>query len=193
MRDLEGKTVGEIARRDGQHVIDTLLDLACAADLRTEFQTTFLTPTTPERMRTLIRYRYSLPGISDGGAHTKFFVSGNYTTHFLTQWVREHEFIDLEEAHWRLAAYPAYVAGVGARGFLREGAPADIVVYDFDQLALLPVERTYDFPAGEWRLTQKAAGYRYTIVNGEVTFVESQPTDRFPGRVLRYGADLTAA
>ena len=50
---------------------------------------------------------------------------------------------------------------------------ADVVVYDYDALELLPVEHIHDFPADDWRLGQKAKGYRLTIVNGEVTFEES--------------------
>ena len=33
----------------------------------------------------------------------------------------------------------------------------------------LPAERLWDYPAGEWRLVQKAVGYDYIIVNGVIT------------------------
>jgi N-acyl-D-aspartate/D-glutamate deacylase len=186
---MVGQRISDIALRSGKHVIDVFLDAACATDLRTEFQYSYGLDL--ERMRKLVKYKYSIPGLSDGGAHTKFLTTGSFTTQFLADWVREHEMVDLEEAHWRLSAFPAYVAGVRDRGFLREGAPADIVVYDFENLNLLPPERAYDFPAGEWRLSQKATGYRYTIVNGEVTFIDSEATNRFPGRLLRTGADIS--
>ena len=52
--------------------------------------------------------------------------------------VREHEMLTLEEAHWRLSALPAQVAGFRDRGVLTKGAPADIVVYDFDDLKCCP-------------------------------------------------------
>ena len=94
----------------------------------------------------------------------------------------------LEQAHWRLSGYSALVAGIRDRGFIREGAPADVLVYDYDSLSLGPVERLYDFPAGDWRLSQRAEGYKLTIVNGEITFEDNECTQAVPGRLLRHGS-----
>jgi N-acyl-D-aspartate/D-glutamate deacylase len=107
----------------------------------------------------------------------------------LAYWVREHEIMSLEEAHWRLAYYPAVAAGLKDRGFLREGAPADVVVYDFERLDSGPQERLWDYPGGEMRLVQKATGYRRIIVNGVTTFVDGDCTDATPGALLRHGTD----
>ena len=60
----------------------------------------------------------------------KFITLGRYSTEFLTLLVRDNGIMDLEQAHWRLSAYPALAAGFRDRGFLREGAPADIIVYE---------------------------------------------------------------
>jgi N-acyl-D-aspartate/D-glutamate deacylase len=189
MKRCEARTIGDIAEQERRHVIDMFLDLACSTGLRTEFQLKSTPRSTedPDRMRKLVRYKYALPGVSDGGAHTKLSTLGSYTTHFLTHWVRDHEMMDLEEAHWRLSAYPAQVAGIRDRGYIREGAPADVIAYDFERLESLPPVRTYDFPAGEWRLTKKASGYRYTIVNGEVTFENGEATGKVPGQLLCHG------
>ena len=105
-------------------------------------------------------------GISDGGAHTKFVTTGRYPTELLGYWVREHNIMTLEEAHWRLSALPAQAAGLKGRGSIAEDMPADILVYDYEALESLPQERVWDYPAGEWRLIQKAKGYDYIIVNG---------------------------
>ena len=129
-----------------------------------------------------------MPGVSDGGAHTKFVTTGRYPTELLGYWVREHKIMSLEEAHWRLSALPARAAGLKGRGYLAEDMPADIIVYDLDELESLPAERAWDYPAGEWRLIQRAVGYSQIIVNGEVTFVDGECTQATPGRLLRHGA-----
>ena len=174
----ERKTVGEMAEAHGKHPIDAMLDLALETDLAAEF----LTPdrgTNADHMAEMIFLPYTIPGVSDGGAHTKFFTGGSYTTDFLTWLVRDTEKLTLEEAHYRLSMLPAHAAGFKDRGFLREGAPADIVAYDLDNLAVTPEwtgEIAYDFPGGEWRRIQRAEGYRWILVNGEVTFEDGRGT-----------------
>ncbi len=184
----EGFTVGEIAARERKHPIDAMLDVAVAGDLRVGFATVLL-ETPPASMRDLLNCPVSLPGVSDGGAHTKFVTTGRYPTELLSLWVREHELISLEQAHWRLSAYPAMAAGLKGRGSISEGLSADLVLYDPDTVGSEPMERLWDYPAGEWRLVQKSRGYRYTMVNGELTFIDGTCTDATPGRLLRHGTD----
>ena len=84
----------------------------------------------------------------------KFFTGGSYTTDFLTWLVRDTNEITLEEAHYHLSYLPAQAAGFVDRGFLRAGAPADIVVYDRENLRRVPecnFEVVHDSPADEWR------------------------------------------
>ena len=95
--------------------------------------------------------------------------------------------MSLEEAHFRLSCLPAWAAGFKDRGSLREGMAADIIVYDLQNLKILPEEVVHDLPAGEWRRIQKADGYRWTLINGEVTFEDGKCTGATPGRVLRHG------
>ncbi len=194
-RKYEGYTVRDFAMEKSKHAIDAFLDLIIHDELTTEFQTPpiKLDAAMEKAMADVVRCRFSLPGLSDGGAHTKFITLGAYPTEFLITHVRENHTVDLEEAHWRLAAYPAYAAGLKDRGVIREGMPADIIIYDFEALSLGPVETAHDFPANEWRRIRKAHGYRYTLVNGETTFVDGECTGATPGRLLRHGADQTAA
>ena len=131
----------------------------------------------------------ALPGVSDGGAHTKFVTTGRFATEMLGHWVREHEIMSLEEAHWRLSRYPAMAVGLKDRGVLAEGKPADVIVYDPDTVDCLDQERLFDYPADEWRLVQKAKGYDRIIVNGVTTFIDGECTDATPGQLLRHGTD----
>ncbi len=184
----EGFTVGEIASREGKHEIDAFLDVAVAGQLRVGFATPMLM-TPPQSMKEIATSPVALPGVSDGGAHTKFVTTARYATELLGYWVREHEIMTLEEAHWRLSYYPAMAAGLKGRGLLAEGAPADVVVYDPHTVDSLPQERVFDYPAGEWRLIQKAVGYERIIVNGRTTFINGECTGATPGRLLLHGTD----
>ena len=40
---------------------------------------------------------------------------------------------------------------------------------------------------GEWRRVQYAEGYRWIMVNGDVTFEDGKCTDATPGKLLRHG------
>ena len=70
---------------------------------------------------------------------------------------------------------------------MKEGYAADIIVYDQDKLGFRYDSPVYDtdFPGGERRLIQKAKGIYYTIVNGVVTFEDSEATGDLPGKLLR--------
>ena len=185
MKHLENLTLREAGEKEGKHPVDAMLDLAVADDMAT----TFYSPAVGEKnefLKELVNDS-TLLGVSDGGAHTKFFCGGRYSTESITRMVREMNMMSLEEAHWRLSAQPAACAGFKDRGVLREGAPADIVVYDYDNLEILPTEVVHDLPGKEWRRVQKAKGYRAVLVNGEMTLENDQNTGNIPGKLLRYG------
>jgi len=186
LREYEGCTLRELSERTGKHPVDAMLDLAVSDELRTEFYAPGPNQNL-EFLKEMIDYPYLIPEVSDGGAHTKFFTGGQYTTEFIANIARDYNMLSLEDAHWRLSALPALCAGFRDRGFLREGAPADIVIYDFQKLGAEPMEIARDLPGGEWRRVRKARGYRAILVNGEVTIDEGVPTGRASGRLLRHG------
>ena len=185
-KEFENLTVAEVAARTRKHPVDAMLDIAVADDLKTVF---YAEPANVNRdaLREIIDYQWIIPGVSDGGAHTKFFTGGRYPTEFLSRIVREEGMCTPEHAHWRLSSLPAHCAGFRDRGTLVEGAPADIVVYDFDKLECLAAEVAHDFPGGEWRRIQRARGYRFILVNGEVTIEDDRETGTHSGRLPRHG------
>ena len=193
--DLEhyiGRTLEDISREEDRHYIDVMLDLAIDTNLRAEFSGTER-PDDGTNMAELINgSQYTFPGVSDGGAHNKFFNGGAFTTDFLSWLVRDTGRITLEEAHYRLSALPAHAAGFHDRGVLREGAAADVVVYRLEELEIEPRwvgEVAHDIPGGEWRRIQRAKGYQSIIVNGVETFANGECTNATPGRLLRHGRD----
>jgi N-acyl-D-aspartate/D-glutamate deacylase len=182
-RQMSTAQAGEMM---GKHFVDAFLDIATTDRLKTVFYAA--SPAgSAELLRELIQDPYVLYGVSDGGAHTKFFTAGRYPTETLSVHVRDKDLVSLEEAHWRLSALPASLAGFRDRGTIRVGGPADIVVYDFENLESRPSEVVHDLPGGEWRRIQRAHGYRWVLVNGEVTIEDDTQTDTHPGALLRHG------
>lgn len=104
-----------------------MLVIAAADNLESEF---FAAPPSISKvhLKEIIDNPWVLFGVSNGGAHTKFLTAGRYPTEALTKIVREEGMLNLEEAHWRISALTAMVAGFSDRGQLKVGAPADIVV-----------------------------------------------------------------
>ena len=186
-----GRTLGEIAEERGVHPVEAMVELSLASDLGAGFLTKSATSANPEFVAELLASPYVIPGVSDGGAHTQFLTAGSYTTDTLSWLVRDEKRMTLEEAHYKLSYLPARAAGFRDRGFLREGAPADVVVYDLDRLARVPSwwdsEIVHDLPGGEWRRVQRSEGYHWTLVNGEITFENGRCTGATPGVLLRGG------
>ena len=133
---------------------------------------------------------FTFPGVSDGGAHTKFFTGGAFTTDFLRWMVRDEKRITLEEAHYRLSALPAHAAGFRDRGILREGAGGR-------RRRVRPQAASASSPTGSAKSSTicraangvacSARGYRSIIVNGVETFDEGKCTGATPGKLLRHG------
>ena len=69
-------------------------------------------------------------------------------------------------------------------------SPADVVVYDYENLTMGPMEIAPDFPGGEWRRVRKTDGYRYILVNGELTLENGKETGKPSGHLLRHGAAM---
>ena len=184
----EGMTIEELAASTAKHPLDAFLDLALDEDLETEF----LVPPADEPHELDARVPeltdpHAHISVSDGGAHTRFLTMSTWPVEWLSFWVRDREIMSLEQAHYKMSAYPAWFTDFKDRGTLRLGSWADIIVYNLNELGYLYDKPIYanDFPGGERRLIQKPTGLRYTIVNGTVTFEDNNPTGALPGKLLR--------
>jgi len=180
----QDRTVRDIAQAENKHVIDALIDVSAADDWKTQW----LTPTrnqNPEYCKEILGHR-TVAGFSDGGAHTKFQNLGSFPTDLLTWMVRDTGSITLEQAHYHLSYMPAWVAGFRDRGCVREGMAADLMIYDLEKLAIKEPEVVYDVPPNnDSRLVQRPEGYRWIMLNGEVTFENGQGTGAYPGQLIR--------
>jgi N-acyl-D-amino-acid deacylase len=84
----------------------------------------------------------------------------------------------LETAVYKMTGLTAKSFGLEGRGVLREGAFADIAIFDAGQV---------DESATFARPIQPAKGIDTVIVNGTVVWKDGRPTEKRPGRVLRRG------
>lgn len=133
----------------------------------------------------ILRTPSSVPAVSDNGAHYSFTTVAHWPTYVLADWVRDKQALSLQEAHYKMSALPAYIMGYRDRGMLREGLAADVTVYDLERLRYGEQVFRNDTPAGDRRLVRESEGYRYTLVNGEVTFEDGECTGALPGSLLR--------
>ena len=185
LKSLEGSSVAEIARAQGQDGVDAFLDTAIADDLACEFTMASFN-TRVDRMAELLNDPSILIGLGDGGAHVDMLCDSGYPTYLLGTWVRERKVLSLEQAVRRLTSDPAELFGISDRGWLRTGLAADVVVFDPDTVGSSNRgERRHDLPGGGKRMVMPSRGVAYTLVNGEVVYDHGQIVADGTGRVLR--------
>lgn len=97
----------------------------------------------------------------------------------LSRYVRELGVLRLEDAIRRMTSLPATTFGLRDRGQVREGAWADLVIFD---PATVSDRSTFAEPH------QYAVGFRAVLVNGVIVAEDDRCTLTRPGKALRRGA-----
>ena len=98
----------------------------------------------------------------------------------LSKYVRDEKVLSLEEAVRRMTSLPAQKFQLKGRGLLREGYAADIVIFDEQKVQDLS---TYDKPH------QYTTGFKYVLVNGQLTVDEGKHNGTRAGTALRLSAN----
>ncbi len=172
----EGRTLGELVADRGDDAVDVLCDVLISEDLR-------VNQVTPGpwsgSLREFVRHDVGMIGtdstfIADRPSPRTY---GSFPR-VLGQFVREEALLSLEEAVRSMTSAPAARLGLVDRGTLRDGAIADVVVFDPDRVrATATYEEPRAFPEG----------IELVVVNGEVVVDHGAHTGARPGRVLRGG------
>jgi N-acyl-D-aspartate/D-glutamate deacylase len=182
--ELAGRRVVDVARERGIAPFDLMCELALAEDLATRFRA-YMANDDPEAVGELLRAEHVVLGLSDAGAHVDQLCDAPLPTDLLGTWVREREVLSLAGAVRKLTGEPADMFGFVDRGYLREGAWADVCVFDPDAVAPGPTRRVRDFPADAERLTaEEPVGIRHVLVNGVPIRTDERQVvgaDRRPG------------
>ena len=105
----------------------------------------------------------------------------NYSTNVrvLGHYVRERHVLSLEDAIRKMTSLPAQILGLRDRGQLRDGAAADLVVFD---PATVGETNSFEKPKSY------ATGVDYVLVNGVVVVDKGVHTGAKPGRAIRSAA-----
>jgi N-acyl-D-aspartate/D-glutamate deacylase len=135
----------------------------------------------------MLNRKNTVLGLGDGGAHLGFLCDASYPTTMLTHWARDRkgERLPVPRVIKRLTSETAAAVRLHDRGRVAPGYKADLNVIDFANLTMESPRVTYDLPEGGRRVSQKAKGYKATIVNGQVTYRDGEATGALPGRLVR--------
>jgi N-acyl-D-aspartate/D-glutamate deacylase len=186
--ELVDRRLVDVAADRGQKPFDALLDLSVdEPDVALRVRTVLLNDDVDEVAKLLVNEHCTL-GLSDAGAHVGQLCDAPEPTDFLGNWVRDRDLMAIETAVRKLTGTQADILGLADRGYLREGAWADVTVFDPTTVAPGPVRRVRDFPAEAERLTADApSGMRHVVVNGTPVQVDGSRVDggQRPGRVVR--------
>ena len=103
-------------------------------------------------------------------------VASDASIRVMGKYVREEKVLTLEEAVRRMTSLPAQKFNLKNKGLLREGADADVVVFDE---ATVTDHSTFEKPH------QYSTGFNYVVVNGEVVVSDGKHTGVRSGRAVR--------
>jgi N-acyl-D-aspartate/D-glutamate deacylase len=187
---VEGRNVAELADELGKDPVDVMMDMALDADLDMRITQDVINYDRDD-IQVLLSDPNTVIGLSDAGAHASQLCDAKYSTEFLATFVRGRQAFSLEQGIHMLTQRPAQVFGITDRGTLEVGKPADVVVFDADEVGHLGKRRVYDLPGGADRIISDATGIDAVVVNGTVIrhFGVDQvaPGAGLPGALLRNG------
>lgn len=163
----EGKSIGALAKSEGKHPVDFILDLALAENLDTMFTATLLN-SDEDAVGRMMQDKNAIVSLSDAGAHLTFLCDAGFGLHVLGHWVRDRKLMPVEHAVRKLTSEAAELFGIKQRGSIATGMHADLLLFDPKTVGRGPSKRVFDLPAGASRLTTPATGVHGVWVNGKM-------------------------
>ncbi len=183
-RALEGRKVADIAAERGKTFTETLMDIAVADGLETEFNLSGFLHADEADVATLLKHPAVQVGSGDAGAHISQFAGAGDTCYLFEKFVRERGDFTLEEAVKALTSSLADRWGFKDRGVLAAGKLADLVIFDPDTIARGDEVWVDDVPGDQGRYIRRPVGIDRVIVNGQVLVANGEYADVKPGRLL---------
>jgi len=178
--EVQGKRVAEIASEEDKDPLDTALDLIVISEGHVEC---VCFGQLEANVRALLRHPLVVVG-SDGESLAPYGILAQSMTHprsygtfprVLGHYVGQEKVLSLEEAVKKMTSVTATRFGLTDRGMIREGAWADLVLFDAHTVV---DKATYTNPH------EYPTGIPYVIVNGVVVIDQDRHTNALPGQVL---------
>ncbi len=173
-KEWEGRSLEELADHRGGRMVDAVCDLLLEEDL----QVAFVARTgNLENIREIASHPAQMIGtdaiLTGGRPNPRTY--GTYP-YVLAQFVRGEGLFSIEDAICKMTGAPAQRLGLSDRGVIRDGAKADLVLFDPSGV---------DTPATFEDPLQFPVGIDYVAVNGALVIDNGRHTGARPGRALR--------
>jgi N-acyl-D-amino-acid deacylase len=174
----EARTVADVMAETGHDALDVICDLLLSEDLGVSQVTS---GPWSETLPRFVAHPVGMVGTDSTflGAKPSPRTYGSYPR-ILGQFVRDEALLSLEEAVRKMTSAPAARLGLRNRGVIRDGAVADLVVFD---PATVRSTATYEEPRSY------PIGIEQVIVAGIAVVTDGIHTGATPGRALRHGRD----
>lgn len=171
---IEGRTMADVARERGVEPADLALDLLAAggAGLVSFNMRESDVAMLMQQSWTMTSSDGGLTEMGRGVPHPRFY--GTFPRK-IRKYVAQDGVVDLATAIRSMTSLPAAVFGMEDRGVIREGAMADLVIFDLDRLT---DRATYREPH------QYAEGVEYVLVNGRMAVARGEVAEELHGTVL---------
>jgi len=180
-RNFEGKTILEGAKELKQNPFDFACDLLIETK-GTVGVTHFCM--SQKNVDKVVTHSLSMIGtdsslrapygkLSKGTPHPRSY--GTFPR-FIREYVKKRKLLSLTDAIKKVTCMPALRLGLSNRGIIKEGAFADIVIFN---LKKIEDKATYTNPH------HYPSGIEYVLVNGEVVIEKGEHTGALPGKVLQ--------
>ncbi|WP_338425229.1 N-acyl-D-amino-acid deacylase family protein [Sphingopyxis kveilinensis] len=181
LKPLTGKTLAEVAAMRGKSPEETAMDLVIEDGSRVGTVYFLMSEDNVRKQIQLPWMSFASDAASQAtegvflksGAHPRTY--GNFAR-LLGRYVRDEKLIPLEQAVYRLTTLPATNLGIEARGALKPGYYADVVVFD---PATVADRSTFEAPH------QYSVGVRDVFVNGTQVLKDGEHSGATPGRAVR--------
>lgn len=179
-KDLQGKTISEIAKERGVDAYDVIFDLIIEEEGTVNMCVFVMNE---EVISGMIKSPFSIVA-SDGMSFAPYGVLGEAMPHpryygtfprVLGKYVRQDRVLPLQDSIRKMTSLPAQKLGLKDRGLIRERFHADIVIFDPKTIVDKAVfANPHQYPEG----------IKYVLVNGRIVIEKGKHTNIPAGQIL---------